>query len=46
VGRPAEVPVPELDPLLDVHTKRLAYIAPIALLVVAAFALILWLALR
>jgi hypothetical protein len=45
VGRPPEVPVPDLDPLLDVHTKRLAFLAPLAVLVVVAFAVILWLAL-
>jgi hypothetical protein len=46
VGRPPEVPVPGLDPLLDVNTKRMALIAPLAVFVVVAFALILWLALR
>jgi hypothetical protein len=46
VGRPAEVPVPGLDPLLDVHTKRLAFIAPIGIFVVVVFAVILFFALR
>ncbi|HEX2031611.1 MAG TPA: FHA domain-containing protein [Actinomycetota bacterium] len=46
VGRAPEVPVPELDPLLDVYTKRKAFIAPIGILAVAAFALMIWLALR
>jgi pSer/pThr/pTyr-binding forkhead associated (FHA) protein len=46
VGRPPEVPVPELDPLLDVRTKRLALIAPLAVFVVVVFALILFLATR
>jgi pSer/pThr/pTyr-binding forkhead associated (FHA) protein len=46
VGRPPEVPVPELDPLLDVRTKRLALIAPLAIFVVVVFALILFLATR
>jgi pSer/pThr/pTyr-binding forkhead associated (FHA) protein len=46
VGRPPEVPVPELDPLLDSRTKRQALIAPIGVLVVAAVALMIWLALR
>lgn len=46
VGRPPEVPVPELDPLLDSRTKRKALIAPIGIFVLAAFALMIWLALR
>ena len=46
VGRPPEVPVPELDPLLDSRTKRKALIAPIGIFVVAVFALMIWLALR
>ena len=46
VGRPPEVAVPGLDPLLDARTKRMALIAPLAIFVVVAFAVILWLALR
>ena len=46
VGRPPEVPIPALDPLLDVKTKRMALIAPLGVFIVVAFALILWLALR
>lgn len=45
VGRPPEVAVPGLDPLLDARTKRMALLAPLAIFVVVAFALILWLAL-
>ena len=46
VGRKPEVPIPELDPLLDVHTKRRALLAPLAVFVVAALAVIVFLATR
>jgi pSer/pThr/pTyr-binding forkhead associated (FHA) protein len=46
VGRKPEVPIPELDPLLDVHTKRRALLAPLAVFVVAALAVIVFLASR
>ena len=46
VGRPPGTRDPQLDPLLDVHTKRLALLAPLVILVVATLAVIAWLALR
>jgi pSer/pThr/pTyr-binding forkhead associated (FHA) protein len=42
----SEVAVPELDPLLDVHTKRLALIAPLAIFVLVAIVLMIFLATR
>ena len=41
-----ERPVPELDPLLDRVTKAKATMAPIAILVLVALVVILWLALK
>jgi pSer/pThr/pTyr-binding forkhead associated (FHA) protein len=46
VGRKPEVPIPELDPLLDRYTKRRALLAPLAVFVVAALAVIVFLASR
>jgi pSer/pThr/pTyr-binding forkhead associated (FHA) protein len=41
-----QVEVPGLDPLLDVHTKRRAALAPLAMLAVVALAVMIWLATR
>lgn len=45
-GSRRQVAVPELEPLLDVHTKRRAVLAPLAVIVVAALAVMIWLATR
>jgi predicted component of type VI protein secretion system len=45
-GPRGEVPIPELDPLLDVRTKRLALIAPVAIFVLVALVLMIFLATR
>jgi pSer/pThr/pTyr-binding forkhead associated (FHA) protein len=41
-----KVEVPGLDPLLDVHTKRRAALAPLAMFAVVALAVMIWLATR
>ena len=46
VGRKPEVPIPELDPLLDVYTKKRALLAPLAIGVFVVLALIIFLATR
>lgn len=45
-GPRVEVEIPDLDPLLDVHTKRRALLAPVAILVLVTLAVLLWLAAR